>query len=68
MYFDEQGKLVAGFDVTNWVTFPNKSFARVKVGNLDLRAPPGEELTISDDSIFWPRTFNQVRVNCKRTI
>ncbi|XP_066486234.1 vomeronasal type-2 receptor 26-like [Tiliqua scincoides] len=58
--FDQNGELVAGFDVTNWVTFSNGSFLRVKVGKLDPRASPGQELTINDDQIVWQRTFNQV--------
>ncbi|XP_077169325.1 vomeronasal type-2 receptor 26-like [Paroedura picta] len=58
--FDENGELNVGFDVTNWVTFPNGSFARVKVGRLDPRAPPGKELTLNDYQIVWHRTFNQV--------
>ncbi|XP_015276544.1 PREDICTED: vomeronasal type-2 receptor 26-like [Gekko japonicus] len=57
--FDENGELNAGFDVTNWVTFLNGSFVRVKVGSLDPRAPPGKELTLNDDQIVWHRTFNQ---------
>ncbi|XP_077171525.1 vomeronasal type-2 receptor 26-like [Paroedura picta] len=57
--FDDNGELRAGFDVTNWVTFPNGSFMRVKVGKLDHWAAPGKELTIHDDQIVWHRTFNQ---------
>ncbi|XP_054850012.1 vomeronasal type-2 receptor 26-like [Eublepharis macularius] len=58
--FDENGKLITGFDVTNWVTFPNSSFARVKVGRLDPWAPEGQELTLNDDQIEWHRSFDQV--------
>ncbi|XP_077169582.1 vomeronasal type-2 receptor 26-like [Paroedura picta] len=58
--FNEKGELKSGFDVTNWVTFPNGSFIRLKVGRLDPWASPGEELTIHDDQIVWHRTFNQV--------
>ncbi|XP_077169318.1 vomeronasal type-2 receptor 26-like [Paroedura picta] len=60
VYFDEKGELNVGFDVTNWVTFPNGSFDRVKVGRMDPQAPPGNELTLHDDQIVWHRTFNQV--------
>ncbi|XP_033024342.1 vomeronasal type-2 receptor 26-like [Lacerta agilis] len=57
---NDNGELMAGFDVTNWVMFPNQSFVRVKIGRLDLQAPPGKELTIQDESIVWHRTFKQV--------
>ncbi|XP_061447703.1 vomeronasal type-2 receptor 26-like [Rhineura floridana] len=57
--FDKNGELIVGFDVTNWATFPNQSFLRVKVGRLNLWAPPGKELTIQDESILWHRQFNQ---------
>ncbi|XP_077169583.1 vomeronasal type-2 receptor 26-like [Paroedura picta] len=60
IHFNENGELKSGFDVTNWVTFPNGSFIRLKVGRLDPWASPGEELTIHDDQIVWHRTFNQV--------
>nr|XP_028562608.1 vomeronasal type-2 receptor 26-like [Podarcis muralis] len=58
--FDENGELIADFDVTNWVTFPNGSFVRVKVGRLAPRDPSGKELTINDEQIEWHRSFNQV--------
>ncbi|KAF7234560.1 Vomeronasal type-2 receptor 26, partial [Varanus komodoensis] len=58
--FGENGELVTGFEVTNLVTFPNNSFARGKVGRLELQAPPGKELTLEDDLILWHRSFNQV--------
>ncbi|XP_054850004.1 vomeronasal type-2 receptor 26-like [Eublepharis macularius] len=57
--FDENGILKAGFDVTNWVTFSNGSFLRVKVGKMDPQAPQGKELTLNDTQILWHRTFNQ---------
>ncbi|XP_054849984.1 vomeronasal type-2 receptor 26-like [Eublepharis macularius] len=58
--FNGNGELIAGFDVTNWITFPNNSFVRIKVGSLDPQASPGRELTLSDDQIVWHRSFNQV--------
>ncbi|XP_034278650.1 vomeronasal type-2 receptor 26-like [Pantherophis guttatus] len=58
--FDENRQLITGFDVANWITFPNNSFSRVKVGTLEPRAPPGRELTLDDNQIVWHRSFNQV--------
>ncbi|XP_060110762.1 vomeronasal type-2 receptor 26-like [Heteronotia binoei] len=60
VHFDKYNELVADFDVTNWVTFPNGSFVRVKVGTLDPHAPPGNELHLNDAQIVWHRSFNQV--------
>ncbi|XP_061446521.1 vomeronasal type-2 receptor 26-like [Rhineura floridana] len=58
--FNERGELAAGFDITNLVTFQNKSYVRVKVGNLDPHAYPGKELIINEDRIKWNRDFTQV--------
>ncbi|XP_077169556.1 vomeronasal type-2 receptor 26-like [Paroedura picta] len=60
IHFDQDGELVTVFDVTNWVTFSNGSFVRVKVGRLDPQAPSENELTLEDDQIVWHRSFNQV--------
>ncbi|XP_033024067.1 vomeronasal type-2 receptor 26-like [Lacerta agilis] len=57
---NEYGELAAGLDITNLVTFPNRSYIRVKVGRLDPQAPPGKELTINEDRIKWQRAFTQV--------
>nr|XP_056720342.1 vomeronasal type-2 receptor 26-like [Euleptes europaea] len=58
--FDDIGELKTGFDLTNWITFPNGSFVRVQVGKLDPWAPAGKELTLYDDLIVWHRTFKQI--------
>ncbi|XP_077169307.1 vomeronasal type-2 receptor 26-like [Paroedura picta] len=58
--FDQDRELISVFDVTNWVTMSNRSFARVKVGQLDPQAPSGEELILVKDRILWHRSFNQV--------
>ncbi|XP_060542366.1 vomeronasal type-2 receptor 26-like [Pantherophis guttatus] len=55
--FSSRGELIAGFDLINWVTFPNQSFQRVKVGEVD---SPGKVFTISEDIIVWPNDFKQV--------
>ncbi|XP_032092127.1 vomeronasal type-2 receptor 26-like [Thamnophis elegans] len=58
--FDENRELITGFDVANWITFPNNSFSRVKVGTLEPRAPAGKELALNENQIVWHRSFNQV--------
>nr|XP_028560580.1 vomeronasal type-2 receptor 26-like [Podarcis muralis] len=57
---NEHGELDAGFDITNLITFPNKSYIRVKVGRLDPQAPPGKEFTIDEARIEWHRSLTQV--------
>ncbi|XP_061446537.1 vomeronasal type-2 receptor 26-like [Rhineura floridana] len=57
---NEKGQLITAFDIINWVTFPNKSFLRVKVGEMDAQVPPGQQFSINETIITWPRKFNQV--------
>ncbi|KAF7235090.1 hypothetical protein EYD10_18063 [Varanus komodoensis] len=55
--FDLNRELVAGIDLTNWVTFPNQSFKRVKVGRVD---PQAKSFSINADAIMWHNSFNQM--------
>ncbi|XP_077774223.1 vomeronasal type-2 receptor 26-like [Podarcis muralis] len=57
--FDRKGALVAGFDIINWVTFPNESFLRVKVGKMYPQIPQEKGLRIHNEAIVWPSNFNQ---------
>ncbi|XP_026544607.1 vomeronasal type-2 receptor 26-like [Notechis scutatus] len=57
--FGPNGELETGFDVFNWVTFPNKSFLKVQIGKINPLAPPEKLLTISAKNAVWPFIFNQ---------
>ncbi|XP_077774291.1 vomeronasal type-2 receptor 26-like [Podarcis muralis] len=57
--FDQKGELIAGFDIINWIFFPNQSFRRVKVGRIDPQASPGHAFTINEDAITWHSWFNK---------
>ncbi|XP_053120310.1 vomeronasal type-2 receptor 26-like [Hemicordylus capensis] len=59
--FDQNGKLVAGFDIMNWIFSSNQSFHRVKVGKMDPQAPPDKALLINEDAITWHSWFNHAR-------
>nr|XP_034957883.1 vomeronasal type-2 receptor 26-like [Zootoca vivipara] len=60
VFFNEKRELEGGFDIINWVTFPNKSFLRVKVGEMDPQAPLGSDFSIDEKIITWHQSFNQV--------
>ncbi|XP_042328172.1 vomeronasal type-2 receptor 26-like [Sceloporus undulatus] len=60
VFLNDNGEFTMGFDITNVITFPNNSFARVKVGRMNPWAPPGKDFSINEDVIMWPRSFNQV--------
>ncbi|XP_053117167.1 vomeronasal type-2 receptor 26-like [Hemicordylus capensis] len=58
--FNDIGESGAGFDIMNIITFPNNSFLKVKVGRLDPNLEEGKELIINEESITWPKGFNQI--------
>uniref|UniRef100_A0ACB8EUU1 Uncharacterized protein n=1 Tax=Sphaerodactylus townsendi TaxID=933632 RepID=A0ACB8EUU1_9SAUR len=57
--FFRNGELQLGFDIINWVTFPNQSFQRVKVGRMDPQASPGKQFSIDEQKITWHNKFKQ---------
>ncbi|XP_029140516.1 vomeronasal type-2 receptor 26-like [Protobothrops mucrosquamatus] len=59
VFYDQNGIVAAGFDISNLIAFPNNSFLHVKVGNVDHSAPPDKVLSINDN-ITWHSWFNQV--------
>ncbi|KAK9397910.1 type-2 vomeronasal receptor [Crotalus adamanteus] len=59
--FDKNGKVATGFDIINWVTFPNQSFLRIKVGKVNPSAQLESLLSLSVDNIVWPKLFNQTQ-------
>ncbi|XP_070795093.1 vomeronasal type-2 receptor 26-like [Pituophis catenifer annectens] len=53
--FSENGLGSARYDLFNWVLLPNESFVPVKVGQIDPRAPAGQDFTINSDAIVWAK-------------
>ncbi|XP_070584780.1 vomeronasal type-2 receptor 26-like [Erythrolamprus reginae] len=60
LFFNENGEVVDGFDIINWITFPNQSFLKVKVGRMDPQAPWDKQLSINEKIITWHYTFGEV--------
>uniref|UniRef100_A0A8C6VJG0 G-protein coupled receptors family 3 profile domain-containing protein n=1 Tax=Naja naja TaxID=35670 RepID=A0A8C6VJG0_NAJNA len=56
--FDERRELIVGFDIINWITFPNQCFNRVRVGKMDPWVQE-KKITIHDETITWHNSFNQ---------
>uniref|UniRef100_A0A670YRJ1 G-protein coupled receptors family 3 profile domain-containing protein n=1 Tax=Pseudonaja textilis TaxID=8673 RepID=A0A670YRJ1_PSETE len=59
VFFKDSREGPGGFDIINMITFPNRSFQRVKVGMLHPDAPKGKEVMI-ENRIFWHPGFNQL--------
>ncbi|XP_060548589.1 vomeronasal type-2 receptor 26-like [Pantherophis guttatus] len=49
----ENGLGSAGYDLLNWIFFPNQSFVPMKVGQIDHGPPPGQDFTVNSDAIVW---------------
>ncbi|KAH0626203.1 hypothetical protein JD844_001040 [Phrynosoma platyrhinos] len=58
--FNDKGELVAGFDIVNLLIFPNNSFLRIKIGEMDPNTLEGEEFSINETIIVQLRSFNKV--------
>nr|XP_028560663.1 vomeronasal type-2 receptor 26-like [Podarcis muralis] len=58
--FNDKREMRGGFDIMNLVILPNNSFQKVKVGRVDPSAHEGKRFTVHEDTIVWPRAFNEV--------
>ncbi|XP_048338184.1 vomeronasal type-2 receptor 26-like, partial [Sphaerodactylus townsendi] len=59
--FDANGQVAAGFDIVNWIAFPNESYYNVKIGEFRPEAPTDQMFTINDNAITWNSQFNQTK-------
>ncbi|XP_033026231.1 vomeronasal type-2 receptor 26-like [Lacerta agilis] len=57
--FNGKKEMEGAFDIMNIVTFPNKSFLRVKVGQVDNDALESRRIIIHENMIKWHKGFNQ---------
>ncbi|XP_048372622.1 vomeronasal type-2 receptor 26-like [Sphaerodactylus townsendi] len=59
--FDHNREMIAEFDIISWLTFPNQSVVRVKVGKISPHTHPAQNLQIDGEAMVWPTRFNQVQ-------
>ncbi|XP_060110806.1 vomeronasal type-2 receptor 26-like [Heteronotia binoei] len=59
--FDASGEVTTGYDIINWLAFPNGSFFKVKIGEINPEAPPDQMLTINEERITWNSWFNKTQ-------
>nr|XP_028560132.1 vomeronasal type-2 receptor 26-like [Podarcis muralis] len=52
----ENKELSIGYDIINWVTFPNQSYQKVRVG----RVSSGQMFSIINDAIVWNRRLKEI--------
>ncbi|XP_032092113.1 vomeronasal type-2 receptor 26-like [Thamnophis elegans] len=57
--FDQDGKLIAGFDIINFIL--SKKITKVKIGRIDPRSSTDQSFFIEEDAITWHSWFNQTR-------
>ncbi|KAM6449043.1 vomeronasal type-2 receptor 26-like [Liasis olivaceus] len=55
--FDQDGKLVAGFDIINFT--PSENQSKVKIGRIDPQSPADQSFIIKEDAIKWNSWFHQ---------
>uniref|UniRef100_A0A8C5RNK0 G-protein coupled receptors family 3 profile domain-containing protein n=1 Tax=Laticauda laticaudata TaxID=8630 RepID=A0A8C5RNK0_LATLA len=58
-YLDKDGTPAAGFDIIQWAVFPNKSNSRRKVGSTENEASSKFKVSIDQNAIIWPISFNK---------
>ncbi|KAL0973509.1 hypothetical protein UPYG_G00204990 [Umbra pygmaea] len=51
--FDANGDALPIYDIMNWVWLPDGSMQVKNVGMVNKSAPPGEELMLEENRIFW---------------
>ncbi|XP_026545173.1 vomeronasal type-2 receptor 26-like [Notechis scutatus] len=57
--FDQDGKLIAGFDIINFIL--SKKITKVKIGRIDPQSSTDQSFFIKEDAITWHSWFNQTR-------
>ncbi|XP_070592762.1 vomeronasal type-2 receptor 26-like [Erythrolamprus reginae] len=59
-FFKENGVPVGDFDIMHWTSVSNKSYAGVKIGNVQIQASSELKISVNQSAIQWPTLFNKM--------
>ncbi|XP_070592754.1 vomeronasal type-2 receptor 26-like [Erythrolamprus reginae] len=57
---DENGVPVGDYDIMHWTSVRNKSYAGVKIGNVEIQASKEVEISVNQSAIQWPTLSNKM--------
>ncbi|XP_075466122.1 vomeronasal type-2 receptor 26-like [Ascaphus truei] len=60
VFFDENGDLTSGFDIINWIVFPDETLVGTRVGGINTQASAEEQFILHDKIIQWGSRFTTV--------
>ncbi|XP_032092473.1 vomeronasal type-2 receptor 26-like [Thamnophis elegans] len=60
IFFDEKGEIDLGYDIFSYVSFPNKSFQRLRIGKMVSKSLDGKKFIINESIIMWNHKFQQL--------
>lgn len=64
IYFDENGEVVAKYELINWQPSTKKHDEFVTVGLYDASLPMKDHLAVNMASIVWANNITKVRIKC----
>nr|XP_033771587.1 vomeronasal type-2 receptor 26-like [Geotrypetes seraphini] len=60
IFWDENGDLAIGYDITNTIYLTDGTRSNKIVGSYNPYAPPGQEFTVYKEVIMWASTFTEI--------
>lgn len=62
IFFNDKGDMYLGFNLQNWIEYPNETLYSAIVGHFDDRNS-SQTLTIDESLIQWDPSFNNVSLD-----
>ncbi|XP_075466120.1 vomeronasal type-2 receptor 26-like [Ascaphus truei] len=57
VFFDEHGDLTSGFDIINWIVFPDETLVGTRVGRINTQTSAEEQFILHEKTIQWGSGF-----------